>query len=186
MSEVTDVLKLHLRASIAIREGRRSEAGDLLREAEQLRRPVRGECDGESFEDLRDLDDLTAPFLEVLTSTGKYYWIGWERIRTAGVQASQVSPGSAVAPGRHGHPGRAGCARLRAGPVCRARTRSPDPEVRLGRRTDWHETPGGPHRRRRPTNASRRRRGQVDPVDWQDLVLADGRGTASAELTCDC
>ena len=81
MSEVTDVLKLHLRASIALREGdaRARQATCCARRSSSVR-PFAGECDGEPFEDLRDLDDLTAPFLEVLTSTGKYYWVGWERI----------------------------------------------------------------------------------------------------------
>src|SRR5439155_1325758 len=41
---------------------------------------VRGTCDGQPFTDLRDLDDLTAPVFEVLTSTGKYYWIPVERV----------------------------------------------------------------------------------------------------------
>jgi type VI secretion system protein ImpE len=41
---------------------------------------VTGTCDGHAFDDLRDLDDVCAPFLEVLTVTGKYYWIAMESI----------------------------------------------------------------------------------------------------------
>ena len=60
MNGVTDVLKLHVRASIALREGTASEAGDSCARRRSSVRPFGGECDGESFADLRDLDDLTA------------------------------------------------------------------------------------------------------------------------------
>ena len=43
-------------------------------------RSSRGVCNGQAFGDLRDVDDLTAPFFEVLTSNGKYYWIPIERV----------------------------------------------------------------------------------------------------------
>jgi type VI secretion system protein ImpE len=73
-------LQLHLQASIAVREGRLAEAGDLLQQAESQRPAVPGTCQGEAFDDLRDLDDLTASFFEVLTSTGKYYWVPMETV----------------------------------------------------------------------------------------------------------
>ncbi|MFI5025099.1 MAG: type VI secretion system accessory protein TagJ, partial [Alphaproteobacteria bacterium] len=37
-------------------------------------------CNGKPFEDMRDIDDLTSSFFEVLTSTGKYYWIPMARV----------------------------------------------------------------------------------------------------------
>ena len=52
----------------------------MLRQAEETRPKVRGVCDGKPFDDFRDLDDLTAAVFEVLTSTGKYYWIPVERV----------------------------------------------------------------------------------------------------------
>jgi type VI secretion system protein ImpE len=73
-------LKLHLDASIRIREARPAEAAALLDEAEQQRPALPGACGQRPFEDLRDIDDLTASFFEVLTSTGKYYWIPMERV----------------------------------------------------------------------------------------------------------
>jgi type VI secretion system protein ImpE len=75
VAEPSQLLQLHLRASICIREGEAHQAADLLARAEALRPQLHGTCDGEEFEDLRDLDDLLAPLLEALTSTGKYYWI---------------------------------------------------------------------------------------------------------------
>lgn len=74
------VLQLHLEASIRLREGQPSAAVELLAQAETQRPKAAGTCDGQPFQDLRDLDDLTAPLLEVLTSTGKYYWIPIERV----------------------------------------------------------------------------------------------------------
>jgi type VI secretion system protein ImpE len=139
---ITDTLQLHLAASAALRESRADDATSLLQQAEEHRSSVRGECDGESFEDLRDLDDLSAAFLEVLTSTGKYYWIGWEQIQRlefrppkycrdllwretemvvrnrpeALVYVPVLYPGSG---------------------------RNRDPQLQLGRKTEWIESFGG-------------------------------------------
>ncbi len=76
-----DYLKLHLEASVELREGRPESAKQILERAEEMRPAVAGKCDGHNFEDMRDFDDLTAPFLEVLTSHGTYYWVPFERIR---------------------------------------------------------------------------------------------------------
>jgi len=73
-------LQSHLEASIRLREGKGEEAGELLQKAEEQREQVPGACDGQAFDDLRDLDDLTSSFFEVLTSNGKYYWIPIERV----------------------------------------------------------------------------------------------------------
>jgi type VI secretion system protein ImpE len=80
LNDGSEVLQLHARASHALAEGRVEEASALLRQSEEQRPAVLGECDGEPFSEFRDLDDVSAPFLEVLTSAGKYYWIGWEQI----------------------------------------------------------------------------------------------------------
>lgn len=80
LGEPTPVLRFHLQASIALRERQPAEAAALLAQAETLRVPARGTCDGQAFDDLRDLDDLTASFFEVLTSTGKYFWIPLETV----------------------------------------------------------------------------------------------------------
>ena len=74
------VLKLHLEASILLRDGKKAEAATALAQAEERRVKVSGVCDGQPFADFRDLDDFTASFFEVLTSTGKYYWIPMERV----------------------------------------------------------------------------------------------------------
>ncbi|HEY7311915.1 MAG TPA: type VI secretion system accessory protein TagJ [Gemmataceae bacterium] len=73
-------LRLHLEASIHLRERRPDEGAPLLADAETQRPRLSGICDGRPFDDFRDLDDLTACFFEVLTSNGKYYWIPAERV----------------------------------------------------------------------------------------------------------
>jgi len=76
----SEEFELRLRASIASREGKQLEALDLLTRAEDLRPHVRGTSSKGAFDDWRDLDDLVAGVLEVLTSTGKYYWIPLSRV----------------------------------------------------------------------------------------------------------
>ena len=77
-----DELKARLEASIAIREGHADDAVARLAEAESARTVVTGTCNGENFSDLRDLDDLLGSVVEVLTSTGKYYWVSLNQIRS--------------------------------------------------------------------------------------------------------
>jgi type VI secretion system protein ImpE len=72
----------YIEASIRAREKRLGEAKQLLDQAEAERPRVKGTCNGRAFDDLRDLDDMTAAVFEVLTSTGKYYWIPVERVRS--------------------------------------------------------------------------------------------------------
>ena len=69
------LLELELRAAIAVREGSIDDAAALLTAREAARLPVAGVADGIPFDDFRDLDDLSAAHLEVLTATGKYFWI---------------------------------------------------------------------------------------------------------------
>jgi type VI secretion system protein ImpE len=73
-------LKIILEASIRLREGDAPAAMSLLARAEELRPALAGQCDGASFDDFRDLDDLTASFFEVMTSTGKYYAVAMEQV----------------------------------------------------------------------------------------------------------
>ena len=75
-------IQKYIQASIHARETRLGEAKQLLDQAEAERPRVKGSCNGRPFDDLRDLDDVTAAVFEVLTSTGKYYWIPVERVRS--------------------------------------------------------------------------------------------------------
>ncbi|MBK9386850.1 MAG: tetratricopeptide repeat protein [Planctomycetes bacterium] len=72
--------KLHLKALALLRSGDAPAAAADLAHAEELRGSLRGNGQPGAFEDFRDADDLTSSFFEVLTSTGKYYWIPMERV----------------------------------------------------------------------------------------------------------
>jgi type VI secretion system protein ImpE len=140
---------LHLQrcldASICTREGRLVEAVVLLDEVERLRPKVSGTCDGRPFDDLRDVDDLTAPFFEVLTSNGKYYWIPIERIEQIEFHAPE-RPRDLLWRRVHmivsgGPDGEVFLPTLYAGSAS-----NPDERIRLGRMTDWHGGDGSPVR----------------------------------------
>lgn len=129
-------LRLHLEASVALREGNGSEAARLLRQAEELRPALRGICNGKPFQDLRDLNDLTASFFEVLTGTGKYYWIPFET-----VESMEFQPPKQL----HDLLWRACHLSVRGGPeglvylpaLYAGSSADADQRVRLGRMTDW-------------------------------------------------
>ena len=143
MESVSDVLKLHLRASIALRDGTGAEAQQILEEAEQARPHLRGQCDGQPFEDFRDLDDLMAPCLEVLTSTGKYYWVGWDQIESLEFHPPRQLRDLVWRPTQMII--RNGPEAVVYVPVLYAGTHdSADPQLRLGRGTDWEEITDGP------------------------------------------
>ena len=71
-----------LEALLALRLGQTAEAARLLGEAEGNRVTVSGTCNGREFSGIRDLDDRVAGVLEVITSTGKYYWVPWQNIES--------------------------------------------------------------------------------------------------------
>jgi type VI secretion system protein ImpE len=75
-------LKRYVEASVHLRDKQLGEAKKLIDLAEEERPHVKGTCNGRPFDDLRDLDDLTAGVFEVLTSTGKFYWVPVERIQS--------------------------------------------------------------------------------------------------------
>jgi len=143
LTEPSPVLRLHLEASIRLREGEKSEAAEMLGQAEQQRVKVSGVCDGKPFDDLRDLDDMTAPLFEVLTSTGKYYWIPMERVESLEFREPKRPRDlvwrrtlMTVADGPDGEVFL---------PALYPNTHtSDDDQLRLGRGTDWIEEPGEP------------------------------------------
>jgi type VI secretion system protein ImpE len=67
--------QLYLRALVALKDNDRAQAAALLAEAETKRAPLSGRVDGAAFDDMRDLDDVAASHLDVLTSTGKFFWV---------------------------------------------------------------------------------------------------------------
>ncbi len=83
LGEPTPALQALLAARVALRAGDRPGAAAAAAEAEALRPHVAGRHGETAFEDLRDACDLHAGLVEVLTTTGKYFWIPAERIESA-------------------------------------------------------------------------------------------------------
>ena len=145
LGTVSPRLQLHLQASIALREGRPAEAAELLQQAETQRPATAGTCNGQPFDDLRDLDDLTASFFEVLTTTGKYYWVPMEQVVEIEFQPP-VRPRDQFWRGtrmvvRGGPDGEVFLPVLYAGSEADA-----DDRLRLGRASDWRGGEGEPVR----------------------------------------
>ncbi|MCC7427679.1 MAG: tetratricopeptide repeat protein [Alphaproteobacteria bacterium] len=80
IGEMTPTIRELLRGQLALRTGDAAEARAAFAEAETLRPRAHGTCNGHHFDDLRDADDTVAGVLEVLSSTGKYFWIPMENI----------------------------------------------------------------------------------------------------------
>jgi type VI secretion system protein ImpE len=137
-------LQRHLEASICLREADVAEANRLLREAEAARQPQGGRCDGQRFADFRDMDDLTAPIMELLTSTGKYFWVPLERIVRLQLRPPKRPRDllwrPALAEIRDGPEGEVFL------PVTYPAADDTDEATRLGRVTEWQGPEEGPTR----------------------------------------
>ena len=139
-------------------------AAKLLANAEEQRPKVAGLCNGEAFDDMRDVDDLMAGFFEVLTSTGKYYWIPTETIATvemhrperprdliwrrAAMDVTEGPDGEVFLPVIYVTPGV-----------------EVDERTQLGRVTDYVGSEGEPVRGVGQRHLPDRRRGHADPGD---------------------
>lgn len=84
LGEPTPTLRAALAAQVALRAGDVAEAMRQVAELETLRPRVSGTMQQASgsiaFDDFRDVDDLCAGYFEVLTTTGKYFWVPTERV----------------------------------------------------------------------------------------------------------
>lgn len=83
LADPTEVQRLQLQALVALRANDPAEAARCAAAAEEARPAIPGVHGGKAFDDMRDADDLLAGTFEVLTTTGKYFWIPAERVVTA-------------------------------------------------------------------------------------------------------
>ena len=149
IGEPTGAQRLSLAAVVALRNGDTHEAGKRAAEAEEARVHPSGIAGGGAFDDMRDGDDLLASCFEVITTTGKYFWISPERVlllefhpmkrprdlfwRRATMQVADGPEGDVYLP-------------MIYPPVASAAAVLTD-ALRLGRATDWQQAgEGGPMR----------------------------------------
>jgi type VI secretion system protein ImpE len=144
LNDPTETQRLQLAALVALRAGDLAEAQRQTEAAEAARPHAAGKHNDAAFDDLRDADDLLAGSFEVLTTTGKYFWIPTERVealefhppkrprdllwRRASMSVAQGPDGEVYLPAVYA-------------------TDEPMTDLlRLGRETDWRESNNGPVR----------------------------------------
>jgi type VI secretion system protein ImpE len=82
LGEPTETQTRLLQALVALRAGDLAGAAGAVEAAEQSRPVITGQHDGAGFDDFRDADDLSIGNFEVLTTTGKYFWVPTERVES--------------------------------------------------------------------------------------------------------
>ncbi len=143
--QLTPDLTLRLEGALLLREGKAAEAAALFARAEEQRPRVSGTCNGQPFADMRDLEDRTASFFEVLTPAGAYCWVPLERVDSITfrppTQLRDLLWRSAHMAVRDGAEGDVFFPVLYAGSGGDA-----DDQVRLGRVTEWRNESEAPVR----------------------------------------
>ena len=147
LGEPTAAQRSSLAAIVALRNGDLPEAAKRAGEAEEARVHPAGTCGDTVFTDMRDADDLLASCFEVITTTGKYFWIPPERVlllefhkakrprdlfwRRATMQVADGPDGEVYLPALY--------------PPTTGTAAAMTDALRLGRATDWHQAgDGGP------------------------------------------
>ena len=137
----TPALAEILGAHVALRAGDVEAAARHAAAAEELRPRVPGHLGDTKFDDFRDACDLHAGYFEVLTTTGKYFWIPTERVETAEFHAPK-RPRDLY--------WRRATVSVKGGPdgevyvpaLYGSDNLDQEPALRLGRATDWIEKDG--------------------------------------------
>lgn len=79
-------LKQVIRALALLRAEEQAEASGILSESMEHGPSLSGKCDEHSFKTMRDLDDRTSNFFEVIAATGNYYWVPFEELISVELQ----------------------------------------------------------------------------------------------------
>jgi type VI secretion system protein ImpE len=145
LGEPSPHLRRMLAALVTLRAGDAAEAMRLLDEAEANRPPAAGREGDVPFTDFRDADDLCSGFFEVLTTTGKCFWVPTERVALVEFHAPERPRDlfwrRASMSVRDGPDGDVYIPTIYVGD----QAEQPDP-IRLGRATDWVGGEGAPMR----------------------------------------
>ena len=125
----------HLEAIGHMRQGRVEEARASLEKAIETRPSIPCHINGEAYEDIRDADDLLAPFLEIFT-VNNYSWVPWEAVKSITMEPPKHLRDLIWMPATvELHIGPLGEVFL---PVLYPQSYlHPDNQVKLGRVTDW-------------------------------------------------
>jgi type VI secretion system protein ImpE len=133
--------QLRLQAVNRLREKNAKEAAERLNQAAGMVH-VRGQLNGKPIGELRDCDDLFGGVLEAMAH-GEYYWVPLEQVASLAMKPPRFPRDLLWLPAKlEMHDGGTGDVFL---PVLYPNTHEhADPQVRLGRATDWSSSDGGP------------------------------------------
>lgn len=146
LSEPPEHARLRLEAVDRLRENRPAEASELLQKADAAAPELQGSLNDKPFTSLRDCDDVFASVLEVIADMGGeygYYWVPLEQVASVEAKLPQHPRNLIWFPAQ---------LQLRSGPTGNVflpalypnSHEHPDPQVKLGRLTDWKAAEGGP------------------------------------------
>lgn len=132
-------VRLRLEGLQRLREGKKAEATESFAQAAEASPTINGKLNEKPFEDLRDCDDLFGTVLEVI-SQGNYFWVPLETIESIALMAPRFPRDLLWVKARLETESGAGQVFLPA--IYPGTHEHKDPQVRLGRQTDWTEDDG--------------------------------------------
>lgn len=135
----TEMQTALLRAAVLLRAGDRSAAALAAEAAEAGRRKLAGRHNSKAFDDFRDTDDTVGSNIEVLTTTGRFFWIDAADILSMTMHAlsrpRDLIWRRCTMSVRNGPDGEVYLPALYGGGVVDSN------ELRLGRTTEWNDEP---------------------------------------------
>ena len=81
--ELDEESQLQLELNTALRLNQSDKYVQLLERSKGLQASVNGSCDEKTFSLIQDLDDRFRGVAEILTASGKYFWLPWQNIQSA-------------------------------------------------------------------------------------------------------
>lgn len=142
MASPPDDVQASLKAWVLLRDGATSEAASLLASTEADRSPLMGTCNDDAFSDFRDLDDITAHVLEILTVRGLYYWVPLSQLQSLIFEAPDCPRDLLWRPARMGLGDEVDEHEVFV-PTIYGETAGRSEAAQLGRETDWLDLDGG-------------------------------------------
>jgi type VI secretion system protein ImpE len=130
--------ELRLQAVQALRDKRPDEAAELLRQAQDATPSVKGTLNGKPFEGLRDCDDLFGGVLEGMAQ-GQYFWVPLEEVESLALNPPRYPRDLIWFPARLELRQR-GMGEVFLPALYPGAYQETDPELKLGRRTEFSET----------------------------------------------
>ncbi len=142
LGSVPEHVELRLQALQALREGRSSQAADLVARAHDRLPEFQGRLNDQPFRLLCDCDDVFGSVLEVVSGTGAYFWVPLEQVDTL-LLAEPKYPRDLLWIQAH--------LEIKEGPsgdvflpaTYPGTWQADDDAIRLGRATDWQEVAPG-------------------------------------------